>query len=1049
MTKDEIVKENPKTKEKYNFSGSSACSCNTINPTNNFKIKQMKEIKSKLLFLILFLGISITLSAQQRNISGTVKSSSSISVPGATVAIKGTTTGTVTNIDGHYSINVPDGNTIIVFSFVGLETKEVKVGESNTIDVVLNETTIDLDEVIAIGYGTIKKSDLTGSVASVKSSDLAKMQASNLSSALAGKVAGVVVTSPSGDSPGSSPQIRIRGDNSIQGGNNPLWVIDGFISAGGANTVNPEDVESMEILKDASATAIYGSRGANGVILITTKRGKKGQSNINFKASYGIQTNSKELELMSGPEQYEYYRAFDEGHFDESIDPTMDYNWIDNITTNAPMQSYFISFNGGNEKIRYKMTADYLGQQSLVVNTKGYQRLNIRSNIDVNITDRISAGMNILLSRNIYDGTGDGSTYQDALKMSPLTPAYNSDGSYNYYFDVSDQSTATQNPIENLREKIKKNSNNTANLQTYVNIDLAESLKWSTRMSINYNTGKNQAFTPSYITNDGINRATASENQRTNYEIVNTLSFNKEFNNNHSVNAMIGQTSEWYDSYSVNSWGENYISDRYEYWNIDGGPQYAVEIDDDGILVGNPIIYNGGGSGYSEASLMSFLGRIVYNVNDKYLMTLTGRYDGASQLSEGNKWAFFPSAAVGWRISQEPFIMETGWFDNLKLRASWGKTGSQSVSNYQTLGLLSQQDRIMQDGLYAHTYLQDNLKNPSLTWEKNDQMDIGLDIGIMDNRLRFVIDYYYKKTTDMFVQKNLSAETGFGSYLDNGGSMENKGVELDIAGDIIRKKDFNWNASFNISFNKNKILDLGGVEENFTTSKNSFPALIWYNRVGYPISQGYGYVYDGIWQSEEEIENNPDLEDGASIPGDVRFLDINGDGKINFAEDRPMIIDPHPDFSFGLNNNISYKNFDLSLFFTGMVGHDLYNMARKSLFNRLKERTGFWTPGSGINDQPSAGNENVANNSYFVEKGSFIRLQNITLTYHLPKHIIKSWKLRDFNLFFSSNNLLTLTNYSGYNPEASRNGLSTSTRGIDFNSYPIVTSYYAGINIIF
>lgn len=1002
----------------------------------------------KLIFIYVLFCLLATQAFAQEQVKGLViDATDGSALIGVSVLKKGTTVGTATDVNGNFSLQANRGD-VLIFSYIGYASLEVTASTQPNWTISLEPESITLQEVVAVGYGTVRKRDLTGSVSSVKGENLTRIQTPNIGQALIGQTPGVLITSPSGEGPGTDPKIIIRGENSINGNNDPLWVIDGFTGAGGANTVNPEDIESIEILKDASATAIYGSRGAGGVIIVTTKKGAKNRKPIvELKATFGVQKLTRELNLMTGQEYYQYWQNSGiNNYFDKNIDPTGNYDWRKEVTRQALQQNYFLSLYGGNDRISYKITADYYDQEGIIKYNNDYKRLNIRSQLEVDVNKYIKAGITGYMQRTWRNNGGGGGNYQSAVEMSPLIPIYTADGGYNHYLGERDLSVLSSNFIENIRDNKNKQETNSNNIQAFISIEPIKKLVFKTTGALNYYTHKNQNFSPKHLDlKNQINNANANERQSNDYEWINTLSYIRDFNKNHTINAVVGYTYESKESYDVSASGQNFPTDDFGYWAIGSGPIY--ELPEEGL----PIIRNSGSTGYSESTLMSFLGRINYTFKDRYLFTLTGRYDGASQLAKDHKWAFFPSAAIAWRASEEAFIKNIEVFSNLKVRISWGRTGSQGINSYSTLGLASRGEYSLQDGVFAPIYYTNNLPNPNLTWEKTNQTNIGADFGFFNNRLRFSIDYYHKKTFDMFVSKNLPAETGFGSYLSNDGEMENKGYEFELSGEPYISRDWKISAGVNFSLNRNKVLYMGGDDFKVYTNKNSYGGLLSYNYVGKPVSLIYGWVYDGIWQNEEEIRYGAvDVEAGTSQtrPGDMRYKDINKDGKID-QKDKVQILNPHPDFVAAFNGNISYKNISLSFMFQGMFGHQIYNYTKKNLFNQLAFRKNAWTEGSGIYDQPSAGNENVKDSDYFVEEGSFVKLRNVTLSYTLPKTVVEKSGFGNVEVYFTGKDLFTITGYSGYNPEVSRNGNSESFRGIDYNSYPSTLSLFAGIKVSF
>jgi TonB-dependent starch-binding outer membrane protein SusC len=1016
----------------------------------------MKKPMRKSLLLISILLASVTYA--QFSIRGIVlDSETNDPLIGVNIVIKETNVGTISDHNGNFYIQASEGD-IILFRYLGYATYEHTVDKNTNLVIKLINESVTLQEVVAVGYGVVRKRDLTGSVSSVRGEKLSRLQAPNIASALVGQSAGVMVTSPTGEGPGSSPTIIIRGENSIQGSNNPLWVIDGFTRAGGANTVNPEDIESIEILKDASATAIYGSRGAGGVIIVTTKKGARNTKPIiELKVTSGVQKVTNELNLMNGQEYYDYWRnSAINNYFDSAVDSIANYDWRNQVIRDAWQQDYFLSLYGGSESLIYKITANYFDQDGVIKYNNDYKRFGVRSFFDIKINQHVKAGLTTYFERDWRNRGAAGSTYQQAVEMSPLIPVFSADGRFNRNLNPRDLSVESSNFIENIKDNVNKQESNTTNLQGYIEVEPIKGLRIKSMASLNYSTGKEQRFSPKHLDIiNQLNNANANQSQANSYEWVNIISLVKDFDKQHSVNAVVGMTVEKSERYTVGAWGQDFPIDRFEYWAIGSGPSYELTSLNYPITAFSPgmiMLRNSGYSSYSEHALMSFLARVNYTYQDKYLFTFTGRYDGASQLATGHKWAMFPSAAIGWRVSEEEYIKNLGLFQNFRVRLSWGRTGSQGVSPYSTLGLASLGNYVLgDDGKFAPVYAYNSLPNPTLTWEKTDQTNIGLDLGFFDNRFRISADYYHKNTFDMFVTKNLPAETGFGSYLSNDGAMENKGVEFDISGDIISKSDFSLASGIVLGLNRNRIMYLGGDDYKLYTNKNSYGGLLSYNFVGQPVSVIHGWVYDGIWQKEEDILYGAvDVEAGASQtkPGDMRYKDINNDGKIDVL-DKVQILNPHPKFSASWNGNLRYKSLSFSWLFSGIFGHQIYNYTKKQLFNQLSFRTNYWTPESGIQNQPSAGNENVKDSDYFVEDGSFVKLRNLTIGYMFPKEIASRLNIRSMEVYLSGKDLLTITGYSGYNPEVSRSGFSESFRGVDYNSYPATFSVFAGIKVMF
>jgi TonB-dependent starch-binding outer membrane protein SusC len=979
---------------------------------------------------------SVSLPIDQR-ISGRVTDEKNAGLPGVSVVLKGTQRGTTTNGDGRYELTIPEtGGSVLVFSFVGYLSQEVAVGNQTLVNVSLKEDTKSLDEVVVVGYGTVKKSDLTGSVAQVKSEEINSFPTANPLQALSGRAAGVQVTQNSG-APGAGVSVRIRGTNSIQGSNEPLYVVDGFpISGSNPTVLNNADIESIEVLKDASATAIYGSRGANGVVIITTKQGKTGRTKVDFETSYSQQTLRKKLDLMNGRE---YATFYNQQAVNDRLAPyfTQDqvnafgdgFDWQDLVFRKAPMKTTALNISGGNDKTQFSVSGSYFGQDGIIKGSD-YNRYSLRTNINHQISNKFSFTLANTLSRLKTDrrdsdgGSRGNSMISAALSAPPTLTPYNEDGSYRvlaiaYPFVATD----LINPLNFINEQSTQiNANRILTNAALLFNPIPE-------LTVKISGGIENADdrTDSYTTRNFFNspgRASVSSSQFTSLLNENTISYNKTFNGVHSFSAVAGFTYQDFITKTLGGSGNGFLSDITETFNLGSS-----------ITPGIP------SSGYSKSVLLSYLSRINYNFNDKYLITASIRRDGSSRYSPGNKWGYFPSAAVAWKLSNEEFLANVSAFSDLKLRASWGLTGSQAINAYATLNELNAGRTVFDDAMY-NTFSPGTRLPGNLKWETTEQLDFGLDLGLLRNRLYLTADYYIKNTRDLLNTVILPSSLGFTSTIQNIGEVQNKGFELGLDGRIFTG-DFKWNLNANFSINRNKVVklyegnDILGGNVNVVVVNDVSSIL----REGHPIGSFWGYV-----------------EDGYNEQGRITYKDLDGNGSIN-QNDKTFIGNPNPNFIYGLNSSMSWKNFDLTLFIQGVEGSDLFNVS--SIVNTIDHGFGLnmtrdvflnsWTPENPNSKYPLISrNTNARISNRFIEDGSYLRLRNIQLAFNAP---VEQWGiqwLRTAQVYVSGQNLLTLTNYSWWDPEVNtRGGANSTSQGIDHNSYPTAKTITCGIRIGF
>ncbi|XOV92995.1 MAG: TonB-dependent receptor [Bacteroidota bacterium] len=968
---------------------------------------------------------------QVRPVSGKVVSAEDgEGIPGVNVIEKGTTNGTVTDIDGNFKLEVPDGS-VLVFSSVGYATTERSVDGQTEYNISMSTETQTLQELVVVGYGSVKKSDLTGSVASVKAKDISSFPTTNMIQALSGRAPGVQVLQTTG-APGAGLSVRIRGTNSIQGGNEPLYVIDGFPYSGNPTNINNSDIESIEILKDASATAIYGSRGANGVVLITTKSGKEGETRVDFESSYSVQSLRKRLELMNGTEYAEmanlqaindnitpYFTQSEIDAFGEGTD------WQDIVFQQAPIWSSSLNVSGGNQKTKFSIGGSFFGQDGIVKGSD-YDRYTLRTNLSHEISKKFSVQLTntatyVKTARRDSDGgTRGGSMINAAIAAAPISKPYDPDGSYNVLAqEFPFVPVDIVNPLNFINEQTNVIKANVVLTNLALLFKPIEEITIKISGGIENRDERQDIYTTrNFINSEG--SATVNSSQFRSLLSENTISFNKTYGGIHSISAVAGFTYQDFLSTSLGASGQGFLSDVFETYDLSAASTQGIA-----------------NSGYSNSTILSYLGRVNYTLSDKYLFTISFRADGSSRYTEGNKWGYFPSGAFAWRLYDEDFFTLDNVFSDLKLRTSWGLTGSQAISPYSTLNLLSSGLVVLDDALY-NTFAPTNRLPGDLKWETTEQMDFGADFGFLNNRILLTADFYVKNTRDLLNTVTLPSSTGYVSTIRNVGAVQNKGLELGVDAKILTG-EFKWDINANISFNRNKVVKLQDGEDILggSVSVLSVNDNVTILREGRPIGQFYGYV-----------------EDGYDSNGQIVLKDLDGDGSIT-GEDKTYIGDPNPDFIYGINSNMSFKNFELTLFFQGTYGNDIYNVS--SIPTTIDYGQGInmprevyldhWTPENPDAKYPLISrNTSAYNSDRWIENGSFLRMRNIELAYNFPVNNI-SW-LQNAKLYVSGQNLLTITKYSWWDPEVNSKGAGTA-RGIDHFTYPIAKSVTVGFRVGF
>lgn len=1003
---------------------------------------------------------------QQRGIiSGKVTDNQNISLPGVSVRLEGAATQSkTTDADGNYSFtNLPQGSYTISFTYIGFTklTKSLTLGENqvSVVNVSLQDEISNLNEVVVVGYGTQKRSDLTGAIASVSEKEIKQVPVLSTDQALQGRASGVQVIQSSGE-PGAPISIRVRGGTSINAGNEPLFVVDGYPLDPGSSltSINPSDIESLEILKDASATAIYGSRGANGVVLVTTKRGKLGKPVVTYESYAGQQQVRRTLPLLNAQQ---YAELLNEANVNSGADPAFTpqqiaamgpgTNWQDELFRNALITNHQLGVNGGTETIRYAVSGNFFKQDGIIINS-GFQRSSFRANLDIKLNDKFKVGNSLTIAHTNNSGVetaNDGrGVINNALRFTPIATVYNADGTFNQV-DIP-QVDVRGNPVARSLATTDRARGTRVLGNAFVDYSILKNLVLKVSVGADLNLSKNNFYVPSTIFEGNSTQgfASVSNSVVNSWLNENTLSYNKVFNGIHSLNVVGGVTFQKFDFESAVASTQGFTTDALTYNNLGTGSSPQPP-----------------GSNSYQNTLMSYLGRVNYVLNDKYLFTLTGRADGSSRFGSGNKMAFFPSGSIGWRASEEDFIKNLNVFSNLKLRASVGLTGNQEIPNYQSLAQLGT-SRYLFGGVPQVGFSVGRVPNPDLRWESTRQMDVGLEMGFFNNRLTSTIDFYSKRTYDLLLNVPLPFTSGFGGALQNIGATQNRGVEFALNSQNFTGA-FSWSTSLNLSANRNKVLDLGGVDfffagESSGGEKYGNSGII---QVGQPIGSFVGITADGIFQSDAEVKaHTTTLPNGtvkiiqpSAKPGDRRFIDSNQDGAIN-AADRTIIGRAYPKFFGGLSNNFSYKGFDLNVFLQGVYGSSILNLVRPGLENvtggnnQLTTVLDRWTPTNPSTTVPRAVTRTNTPNlisTAMLEDGSYLRAKNITLGYNLPASVLKSLKVANARVYLSGQNLFTITNYSGYDPEVNTFGASTLSLNTDFGAYPTAKTFMLGLNVGF
>ena len=1017
---------------------------------------------------------------QKKELNGKVTDSKGEPIPGTTVFVRGATVGTITNAQGSFTLNVPTDAKILVFSFVGYKRQEISIGIKTNFNITLEEQAVGIEEVVAIGYGTAKRSDLTGSIGSVQMKELTKAPVKSFDDAMGGRIAGVSVTSTDGQ-PGSLPNIVIRGGNSLTQSNSPLYVVDGFpLESNDNNSINPNDIESIDVLKDASATAIYGARGANGVIMITTKSGKTGIPTVNFSAYYGIQKDIKRIALMNpydfvalqlemNPVPATTYYLTEPGRTLNDYKNIESINWYNEVLQTAPMKNYDLSVSGGTGKSKYYISGSYLGQDGIFVNS-GFKRYQGRISMDQEISNKLRFRVNSNYSYTKNFGaiaTSNGGSSSASLMYSIWAYRPVSSSSTDELLgDLSDPAVATTanyrvNPILQAKNELRESISQNLLANAYIEWDIVKGLKLklsggissSNNQENNFNNSKTRTGSSQYPQSLGVN-GQETFLQGVTFSNENTLTYSTKFGR-HSLSVVGGYSQQLAKS---KNFGAQAVQLSNENLGLDGLDQGTPRL----ILAGS-----------SSSTLQSYFVRVSYDYKSKYIFTPSIRTDGSSKFVQKNRWGYFPSAAFAYRLSEEKFMKSIKSISSAKLRVGYGLTGNNRVGDFSYLstigGAQTWTGYAFGNTPTTGTFVS-GLDNPDLKWETTAQFNVGVDLSFLKNRISFTGDYYRKKTKDLLLNADLPYMTGYERAFKNIGSVSNQGVELTLNTVNIQNSKFSWRSDFNISFNRSEVLALTNNQTALTSTTsavyNSIPCYI--AKIGRPVAMFYGVIFDGVYQYADFDQRT----DGRYVlkgsipangtarsniqPGDSKLRDINGDGNIDL-NDYTVIGNPNPDFTGGFNNTFEYKGFDLSVFFQFSYGNEVMN-ANRLIFednssgpnvNMYASYTNRWTPQNPTSNIPRAyGGVTNMYTSRVIEDASYLRLKTVSLGYTFSQRLLTGVGIKSLRVYASAQNLYTWTGYSGIDPEVSTRN-SALTPGFDYSPYPRQRTFITGLNLTF
>lgn len=964
-------------------------------------------------------------------VSGTVLNSNNQPLANVSVLEKGTANGTTTTDEGRFTINVSNTNAVLVISYVGFTAAEVALNGRTTLSVTLHEDLKEMNQVVVVGYGTQKRSDVTGSVTSVPKSRLSQLPVTNILHAIEGSVAGVGITQNS-SVPGSSANVLVRGVNSISAGTGPFVVLDGIPFSGSINDINPNDISSIEILKDASATAIYGIRGANGVILITTKRGSSGKPTIRYSGYGGVENMAHTLEPMNAEQYVQKYADWKTQSGVNNPDPVptiaekANYatgtttDWMKEVTQQGYIHNHNLSVSGGTKDVKYFVSGDYLKQQGFL---KGYQykRISFRSNLDINVTDYLSIGTSLFFSNNNYDGGRINLT--QAGQMSPYGQLLNPNGTY-YIYPMFTELLYT-NPLLGLYiDRLDRSNNMNGNFYAELKPGFLKGLKYRINAAYAYVPSRSSSYT-GRNGNNLLGSANVFNSETKSWIVENLLTYNQDWDKHHiDVTALYSAQKE--DAFYTSTNATGFINDLLSFNNLGGGATIST-----GTITVSDVNYSG--SYKTERTRLSQMGRINYSYDSRYLLTVTARRDGSSVFGANtSKYGVFPSVAVGWNISNEAFMSGIALIDNLKLRASYGLVGNEAVPINRT-ATTSSTVRLPYSGVSTIGVVASNLGNADLGWESTYGTNLGIDFSILKNRVSGTIEVYKTKTNDLVLFRNLPTATGYTRVLDNLGKVSNQGIEFTLRTVNIETSAFRWETNINFSSNKNKIIDLYGDKKSDVGNR-------WF--IGQPINVVYDYKLVGVWQ---EGEDNTKWDPSAK-PGDLKFADLNNSGRITSDSDRVILGQTRPKWIGGLTSTFHYKNFHLNIFIQTAQGitknnQVLTNADQSGIINIPADVT-YWTAANKNNSRPAIAYKNPYGYGY-TSDADYTRIKDITLSYDASQNILDKTKLSGLTVYISGRNLYTFTDWIGWDPE---NDFDRGT-GRNFDNYPLARSVVFGVNI--
>ncbi len=1033
--------------------------------------------------LFFFVLISLQGLAQGRKISGTVTDEKKEPLAGATVAVKNSTLAVQTNTLGKFSLELPAGSKTLVVTYAGMEGEEITIGAKNSFSVQLKASVTTLSDVVVVGYGTLRRTDVTGAAQRISREDFIRDNPTNILQAIQGKLAGVNVTQNDG-APGAGISIRVRGSNSFLGGTEPLYVIDGVPfnnNSSGATPssigsdekqtlnalsfLNPNDIESIDILKDASATAIYGSRGANGVVLITTRKGRVGKDKVELSMNFGMSEVSKRIHVLD-PYNYALYQnlSYQNSNIYDGTSYTLPYsdteldslknvhtNWQDAIFRKALSRQISVSLSGAGENGSHSLSLNYINQDGTVINSD-YTKIGLSFNLHRNLGKIFRVGTSTTVANTVTKGVKTGTDKSDAASAGVIRAAitYPATIATEDEFDGTGEGFFITNPVIYSRDVLNKVTGYTIFSSNYAEATILKFLKFRQNLGFNYGTNNRDQYYPRTVY-EGFSVkgwGLKANNNWTSLVSESILSFNRKINR-HSLGATAASTFERTNGQSTRMEAKTFPNDLLQNENLQSAEQIM------------PVITN-----RYQSTLISFLGRINYSFDDKYVLSISYRRDGSSKFGRDNKWAGFSSAGLAWKVHKEKFLDRVSAISNLIARLSYGQTGNQGIGSYASLSKLAVYNYpfngSLQTGLADDVYA--GPANASLKWETTTAYNAGIDLGLFHNNVNLHVDVYRKETNNLLQFITTPSSTGFQRQLRNSGSVENKGVEVSVDVNLIRKKDFQWKSAFNIAFNRNKILSLGsGLKEQFASNISTRDAPF-IQVAGQPIGALYGYLEDGYFDNEAEVRNSPVYTNQPfniirRMVGEVKYRNLDNDPTSVSLTDRMIIGDVNPDYTFGFTNNFSYKRFELSVFVNGVQGNDIVNM--NTAFNgnlggsknvSADVLAGAWAAGK---DNSAATGPKAERQFWrtllfsrrFIEDGSFVRIKNVTLGYTLPANLIRG--ISNIRVSVGANNLYTFTNYSGYDPEINSYGDNPALFGVDLGGYPNHRTYQATLRCTF